>query len=405
MEHFRAAACIDPRSALPLVNIGNIYQELGDLKGAEAVYRNALLLQPDSGLAYARLATLVRANLPEVDRAELEIRLSDPTVPTQLRARLLFALAHVLDARGDYSRASELLREANALTLENAIGYRAYEADRHSEFAKKIIRRFTSSRFRKLGGGNLSRSPIFVFGMPRSGTTLTEQILSSHKDVFGAGELRLVRRTFEAMPGAIGLTRRPIDCVPRLTDSTIEILSSRHLEQLNSLNDEGREMIVDKMPDNYMYLPLIMKMFPNAKLFYCIRDPRDVATSCWMTDFRSIRWANDFKDIATRINTHREIMRHWRSEYGAEIMEVHYEETVENVECAARRIIEACGLPWDPACLEFYRTARRVRTASVTQVRQPIYRKSVARWRNYQEELAEMFGLLDDVDGVIAELV
>ncbi len=235
MEQFRVASSIDPYSALPLVNIGNINQELGNLAEAEVSYRSARRLQPDCVLSYARLATLLRDKLPDEDLVELEIRLSDPKLTSQFRARLLFALAHVLDAREDYSRASELLREANALTLENAIGYRSYEVERYSVFVDKLIYAFTDHKFINLKGTKETGSPIFVFGMPRSGTTLIEQILSSHKDVFGAGELRLVKRTFEAIPEMLGLASPSIDCVPCLTDRVIDSLASRHLDNLHSL--------------------------------------------------------------------------------------------------------------------------------------------------------------------------
>lgn len=157
------------------------------------------------------------------------------------------------------------------------------------------------------------------------------------------------------------------------------------------------------MPDNYLYLPLMTRMFPNAKFFHCVRDPRDVAVSCWMTDFRSIRWANDIKHIASRLNEYKKVMKYWEQFFGDLIVEVNYEDTVQDFEATARRIIDACGIPWDPACLEFYRTSRRVRTASVTQVRQPIYKKSLARWKNYQDYLADMFKLLGLEGDVLQE--
>ena len=179
--------------------------------------------------------------------------------------------------------------------------------------------------------------------------------------------------------------------MPRLTDGAIDDLSRRHLKKLMELCQTPKQRLVDKMPDNYSYLPFMMKMFRNAKFFHCMRDPRDVAVSCWMTDFRSIRWANRFTDIASRINTYQHLMERWRKMYGEAIIDISYEDTVHNFEATARRIIDACELTWDIACLEFYRTSRRVRTASVTQVRQPIYKNSLSRWKNYERELSELF--------------
>jgi Sulfotransferase family len=158
---------------------------------------------------------------------------------------------------------------------------------------------------------------------------------------------------------------------------------------------KGRaERIVDKMPDNYMYLGFLAALFPQAIFIHCRRDLRDVAVSCWMTDFRSIRWANDPAHLAARFRQYRRVMDHWRAVVPVPVHEVSYEDAVADLEGTARRLIAACGLDWDPACLEFHQTRRPVRTASVAQVRQPIYKQSVARWKNYENPLASLFAAL-----------
>ena len=148
------------------------------------------------------------------------------------------------------------------------------------------------------------------------------------------------------------------------------------------------------MPDNYLYVGLLAAMFPRAAFIHCRRDLRDVAVSCWMTDFRAIRWANDQSHIASRFRQYQRLSEHWRATLPVPVVEVEYEDTVSDLEGVARRLLDACGLDWDPACLEFHQTQRVVRTASVTQVRQPIYKKSVARWKNYKHEFAELFEML-----------
>ena len=153
--------------------------------------------------------------------------------------------------------------------------------------------------------------------------------------------------------------------------------------------------IVDKMPENYLYLGLLSVLFPRATFIHCRRDLRDVAVSCWMTDFSSIRWANDFDHIASRFRQYRRIMDHWRAVLpvaGPSRSTTRRRSTT--WKAVARRLIAACGLEWEPACLEFHRTERPVRTASVTQVRQPVYSESVARWKNYEPALAELFAAL-----------
>ncbi len=159
------------------------------------------------------------------------------------------------------------------------------------------------------------------------------------------------------------------------------------------------DRVVDKMPDNYMYVGLMSVVFPNATFIHCRRDLRDIAVSCWMTDFRSIRWANDPEHIASRFQQYRRLMDHWQAVLPAPIQHVDYEETVTDLESVARRLIAACGLEWEPACLEFHRNERPIRTASVTQVRQPVYQRSVARWKNYESTLGEMFAALPILEG------
>jgi hypothetical protein len=148
------------------------------------------------------------------------------------------------------------------------------------------------------------------------------------------------------------------------------------------------------MPDNYMYVGLLAILFPSAVFVHSRRDLRDIAVSCWMTDFRSIRWANDQNSIATRFQQYQRLMNHWKEVLPVPLHEVNYEETVTDLESVARRLIEACGLPWEPACLEFHRTERPIRTASVMQVRQPVYQRSVARWKHYEPVLGELFAQL-----------
>ncbi len=260
-----------------------------------------------------------------------------------------------------------------------------------------LLRAFDRDFFARTAGAGSGRRtrPVFVFGLPRSGTTLIEQVLASHPRIHGAGELRLARQSFEAIPETLGRPgraagrRRP----PRRGRPSAGWPSGTST-RCGGWTAADAERVVDKMPDNYMYLGLLAAMFPNAVFIHCRRDLRDVAVSCWMTDFRSIRWANDPDHIAHRFRQYRRLMDHWRAVLPVPIHEVDYEETVADLEGVARRLLAACGLEWDPACLEFHRTNRPVRTASVTQVRQPVYKQSVARWKNYERELADLFAAL-----------
>jgi tetratricopeptide (TPR) repeat protein len=394
-SHYLAAIELEPQSGVALLNLGWIHELLGEMDRAEAQFRAALERQPKLPAPHARLATLLRGKLPDADLAALEARLADEELAPAMRARLLFGLAHVLDARGDYGRAAECLAQANAMTLELARERHEYSPAEHERYVDGLVRVLDRSLFARMAGAGLdTRLPVFVFGLPRSGTTLIEQVLASHSAIHGAGELRLARRSFDEIPAVMGQTVAPWDCVPLMDPAAVRRLAEQHLERLVAMAGGPSPRIVDKMPENYLYLGLLWVLFPRATFIHCRRDLRDVAVSCWMTDFSSIRWANDFGHIASRFRQYRRIMDHWRAVLPLAVVEVDYEDTVNDLEGVARKLIAGCGLEWESACLEFHRTERPVRTASVTQVRQPVYRRSVARWRNYEPALAELFAAL-----------
>jgi hypothetical protein len=311
------------------------------------------------------------------------------------RARLLFALGHVLDARGEHARAARCLREANALDL--ARGARAFRPDAYEHSIGELIDAFGPDFFGRVAGAGLdTRQPVFLVGLPRSGTTLLEQILASHPRVHGAGELTLAGRAFESLTRVPGRTARSTvrEILPRVGPDAIRHLARSYFDRLHVLADGGAERIVDKLPENYLYLGLIVALFPKATVIHCRRDLRDVALSCWMVDFQEIAWASDPGHIAANFRAYLRLMEHWRAVLPATIHEVDYEETVADLEGVARRLLAAMGLDWDPACLEFHRNGRPVRTRSVTQVRQPLHRRSVGRWRQYERELADLFAAL-----------
>jgi hypothetical protein len=182
-----------------------------------------------------------------------------------------------------------------------------------------------------------------------------------------------------------------MECVPYLDAVSIRRLGEQHLERLRTLGGDAPDRVVDKMPDNYIYVGLLATLFPRATFIHCRRDLRDIAVSCWMTDFRSINWANSLEHIAHRFRMYRKLMDHWKVVLPFPLVEIDYEETVDDLEGVARRLILACGLEWEPRCLEFHRTERPIRTASVMQVRQPVYKQSVGRWQKYEASLGGLF--------------
>ncbi len=213
----------------------------------------------------------------------------------------------------------------------------------------------------------------------------------------------LARDDFETIPGLLNREGEPaIACIGDLSQAAARQLAERHDGRLTELAGGTVVRVIDKMPDNYVHLGLIAAMFPRATLIYCRRDFRDIAVSCWLTGFRSVRWTNAAEHIASRFHQHVRIMNHWKHVLPGRIHQVDYEETVADFEGTARRLVAACGLEWNPACLQFHRTDRPVRTASFAQVRQPVYSSSVGRWKSYQNELADLFAALPERPGPAA---
>jgi tetratricopeptide (TPR) repeat protein len=394
-EQYQIAHRLQPGSPIVLNFLGGFHEEQGNLGEAEAAYRQAMRSQSRFSLPLARLATLLRDQLPEADLAALEADLARPEQLREPRARLLFGLAHVLDARAQYPRAARCLEEANALILEATRGRREYLPASHQQFVEHLIHEFDPSFFvRTAGLGHGTKRPVFIVGLPRSGTTLLEQVLASHPLIHGAGELRLARQSFEAISTVLGRPDSPMECVKHLDASSIMRLAEKHLERLSSLANAQALRITDKMPDNYMNLGLLAALFPHAAFIHCRRDLRDVAVSCWMTDFRSLTWTNDKATIASRFSQYLKLMDHWRAVLPVSIHEVDYEEMVSDLEAVARRLVAACGLEWDPACLKPHENRRNVRTSSLVQVRRPVYKNAVARWKHYETELAGLFAAI-----------
>jgi tetratricopeptide (TPR) repeat protein len=398
---FRRALERQPDHVNALMKQGGLHEELGEMAEAEACYRLARDAEPEAPAPLACLATLLRGRLPDADREAVRDRLDDPRLGDGPRANLLFGLAHACDARGERAEAAACLERANAMALARRLEQkRRYDPDEHARFVDRMIAGFTPELFARLAGaGDDTDRPLFIIGLPRSGTTLVEQVLASHSRVHWAGELRLARQTFDAIPATVGRDDGILPCLRALDDAAVKPLSRRHRDGLQAILDRDRpgftpDRIVDKMPDNYLYLGLISILFPRATLIHVRRDPRDIALSCWMTNFRSIRWADDPENLARRIGEHDRIMAHWKGALPSTVHEVIYERLVDDFENQARRLVSACGLDWEPACLQFHQTARPVRTASVTQVRQPLYRKSLARWKHYEGELADLFARL-----------
>jgi tetratricopeptide (TPR) repeat protein len=399
-KHYLDAIRFEPRLANAHFNLGFLHEELGEKDEAEAHFRMALKCDPAHATALARIASMRRGTLPDADIEAIHRLIGWPNLPPAHRQKLLFGIADIHDGRGEFAQAAAWLEHANALGRDQLrVRGIPYSPEEHRRFIDDLIGAFTPALFGRLAGAGLDTTrPVFIVGMPRSGTTLIEQILASHPEVHGAGEINLVRQSLDDVPEVLMWAGPPLEGVKRLLPPQVLDLARQHETRLRAIDGGRSNRIIDKLPENYFYLGLIALMFPRAVVIHCRRDPRDVALSCWAADFAEVRWAYQFDHIATRFAEYRRLMDYWRTALPRTfaLHEVDYEETVDDLESVSRRLVAALGLDWDPACLEFHKTRRPVGSASQYQVRQPIYRSSVGRWKRYEKELAGLFALVGE---------
>ena len=293
-----------------------------------------------------------------------------------------------------YHRRSEHGAAARAATAANAARRRsARPFDRASLTARvsALIGSYDTSFFadRSDFGVGTEQPAVFIVGMPRSGTTLVEQILAAHPLLHGAGELQDLSRLAAETAGKRGESRMRAAASLEVTEC--RALACRYLRALRDGAPRDSLRISDKSPLNFYQLPLVALLFPNASVVHCQRDPRDNALSIWMENFNAEqRYATDFHDLAHYFAEYQRLVAHWRSALPLRLLECKHQVTVANVEHQARRVIEFLGVPWNARCLDFHGSGRAVQTLSRWQVRQPIYSSSVGRWRRYMPHLPEL---------------
>jgi hypothetical protein len=317
---------------------------------------------------------------------------TEASLSVEDRTELHFALGKAYDEIGRHADAFSHWQDGNALK-RRAIAYDEAAAFRtmnriEAVFSTEVVRRHEN-------GGHPSAAPIFIVGMPRSGSTLIEQILASHPQVLGAGELKHFGRAVKWVQ-QISADHRPFpDLVLSLTQQQVHDLGERYLAALGRL-PPSVVRVTDKMPMNFTFVGLIHLALPNAVIIHAYRDPVDTCLSCFSKLFADEQnYAYDLAELGRYYGHYRKMMSHWsRVLPSGRILDVRYEDVIADLEGQARRIVAHCGLEWDPRCLAFHQTVRPVRTASAVQVRQPLYNSSVARWHPYKDFLQPLLSEL-----------
>jgi tetratricopeptide (TPR) repeat protein len=451
-DEYQVALQIDPNLAEAHVGIANIYSTLGNHGAAASHYREALNFEPsmvhaltglsqvlrheadyDGALKYIEKAEKISSDDPYLiaikadtmqrigddetaydllselnernqmpplgvetfsricrkfdvcdDALELiNLSIEAPVTDIMDKQMLRYSAGNLLDKQKIYDKAFEWYRAANDTV---AISYVPAEQEHKTD---QIIDCFTKEAMNTFKcATTASKRPIFILGMPRSGSTLIEQILSSHSDVFGAGELMHIKERLNEIrdlkPGAEGFD---LGHIADLSEKEMTGFADRYLEDIEKLNSDAC-FVTDKMPHNFLAIGLIDLLFPEARIIHCRRNPLDNALSIY---FQSFLWAHnyatDLANIGHFYNEYRRLMKHWGQVINIPMLHVDYEEVVEDSEAMSRKILEFCNLEWQDSVLDFHQTGRAVATASFDQVRQPIYKTSRERWKNYEQHI------------------
>ena len=395
-RHAEAIAYLDrlerlkPDDPATLTLKGRMYQETGALDQARTLFARAVACAPVLAAAWFDLVSAGKLSPDQL--ARLETLAADLRQPAPDRAVLLFALGKAYEDLERFDEAFACFLEGNrlkrSLSAYDEPGLKARVARLKKGFSRELMEA-------RAGQGSSSELPIFVVGYPRSGTTLVEQIVASHPEVHGAGERDFMGDIASALraPGNAAIDFP--ECLPLLPPEILRQAGDAYAARLQALAPAAPR-ITDKFPLNYYFLGLIRLILPRARILHVRREPLDSCLSCFATHFSAnLAFSYDLAELGRNYRLYLDMMELWRRVLpeGA-MLEIDYEAVVGDLEGQARRIIDYCGLPWDERCLAFHRTQRSVRTASIVQVRQPIYRSSLARWRRYEKHLGPLIEAL-----------
>jgi len=397
IEVYQRVLELQPKHAGAMLGLGHVLKTVGRQEDAIEAYRNCIRHLPQNGETWWSIANLKTYRLTDEDIQQMESMVSNsdddgPEITEESTVNILFSLAKAFEDRGNYQKAWDYYEEGNSRRRVLEIYDPVRTETMNDEMVKVFNREFLSAN---TGLGNPSAEPIFVVGLPRSGSTLIEQILASHSQVEGTSELPYAGLV------ATSLNRNRADgvnyphAVHELGEDHFKRLGSEYLEFAQIHRTEGKPFFIDKMPNNFPTVGFLHLILPNAKIIDARRYPLDSCLSCYRQLFaRGQSFTYDLTDIGEYFLQYERMMDHWHEVLPDRCLTVQYEEVVTDFENQVRRLLEYCELPYEEACINFHETERPVRTASSEQVRQPVYSKSVNFWRNHEANLGELIEVL-----------
>ncbi|MGH8129815.1 MAG: tetratricopeptide repeat-containing sulfotransferase family protein [Steroidobacteraceae bacterium] len=394
IESYRRANELNPELPAGPLGLGNTLKTVGRQAEAVEAYRRATVLRPELSEAWWSLSNLKTFRFEDKEIETMERQLELATMADEARAQFCFALAKAREDCGDYARAFELYQRGNRTrrALEN------YDPVQTEVINERIVSVFDAEFLARLAGrGHPDPAPIFVVGLPRSGSTLIEQILASHSQVDATHELPEVGRLIQRINRDRNDRITYPEAVRDFTDDTWAALGRSYIEQTRQYRRNALYFI-DKMPNNFASIGLLSLALPNARFINTRRHPLDTCLSCFKQLFaKGQPFTYDLVELGEYYLQYDRMMAHWHAVLPGRVLDVQYESVVADQGGETQRLLEFCGLPWEDACLRYYETERAIRTASSEQVRRPIYTSSLGMWRLYRRELAELIEILAPV--------
>ena len=387
IQCFKRLQKLRPESPSSQAGIARAMLELGRTSEAEVAARDIIAKNPKSSTGYVNLANTRKFKPEDPEITVIEGLLADDETAKKEHRGLYFAAAKMCD---DVKRFDDAFKYYDAANKMAEGKYDRVDIERqYADLKKTYSRKFFQDRGNY---GSQSERPVFIVGMPRSGTTLLETIIGSHPQAFPAGELETIKRLEREMGSLVFKDEGIAKNARSLTWVGAEVLAERYLDVLDrKARSDAAIRVTDKMPHNFQAVGFIALMFPNARIIHSKRNPMDTCLSCWMQNFNdSHTYSRNLADAGHHYRQYQDLMAHWHEVLPGRILDVEYEDLVGSQEATSRKIIEHVGLPWDDAVLQFHKLERTVMTASVWQVRQPIYKQSAGRWKNYEAHIGPL---------------
>lgn len=392
---YRRALALKPNKAKNHFQLGGLFENMGRISEAEECYRKALDLVPDFAYAHQRLAFLHKYQVVDEHLALMEkIYVADNFIEDQ-KMFMALGLGKAYEDLQSYDKAFALIDEANVLNRETF----HYDIQLDRSFFENFINLFTEPYLAGMSGsGFFGESPIFIVGMPRSGTSLVEQILASHPDVVGGGELGFIQNVVEAQCEGI-YTKRFFNNILGKESADFAAMGREYVEKVrNRLGFDPPGAVTDKLPGNFRFVGLIKLLLPKARIIHCRRHPMDTCLSIYKNFFSGYHpYAYNLTELGKYYLLYEQLMSHWQKVLPGFIYEISYEDILADQEGETRSLLEFCGLEWDRKCLEFHKTERTVATLSSRQVRKPIYKDSLKLWEKYGANLDPLKAELGDL--------